>query len=305
MFYSQKTLAKFTNHFIGEVVSLKKEKGRDIMNLKQLFKKENSKKLICVLLLLIVAITSITALTKFATNPNTYSTTIKSIDDKKMTVMGVTASAAITSAGLATIPNTTPIANQILNISSYLLIVVCVLVLEKSLLSVFGYLSFTFLVPIACVLLGIYVFNNKKALRVFATKLLAFALVLVLIIPFSMKISDMVYEMNQTTVDEIAEEEMVNNEDVSFWNKLADKIKRGATKIGDRAKKVLNSFIDAIALFIIAYCVLPIAIVFIVIWLINFLFGLSFPIPKKGLKKLLPSKKSEAELIENKENINV
>ena len=119
------------------------------------------------MLLLVVAILSMTVVSKVATSPESYQSTIKSIDEKKAAVMGVTATAAVTSTALAMIPgeSTTPIANQIMDLSSYLLIVVCALVLEKSLLTVAGYLAFNFLIPIACLLLGIYVFVKKDMLK--------------------------------------------------------------------------------------------------------------------------------------------
>ena len=55
-------------------------------------------------------------------------------DYLKETVTNATATAAATSTALAAIPGdaTTPIANQIMELCSYLLIVVCALVLEKS-----------------------------------------------------------------------------------------------------------------------------------------------------------------------------
>ena len=107
------------------------------MKMKALLSNVWSKKIICVVVLLSFALCSIFVFSKPATSPETYRTTIKSIDEKKATVMSVTATAAVASAMLGLIPGdaTTPIANQIMEISSYLLIVVCVLFLEKSLLT--------------------------------------------------------------------------------------------------------------------------------------------------------------------------
>lgn len=58
---------------------------------------------------------------------------------------------------LAVIPGdaTTPIADQIMELSGYLLIVVCVLVLEKALLTVCGFLAFKIFVPAVCVLIAL------------------------------------------------------------------------------------------------------------------------------------------------------
>jgi len=125
-----------------------------------MLKRDLITKSICLVLLVVLALLSVFLLAKTASSPENYVSTVKSIDEKKATVMAVTATAATASTILAAIPGdaTTPIANQIMEISSYLMIVVCALVLEKSLLTVVGYLSFKILIPIACVLFGIYIF---------------------------------------------------------------------------------------------------------------------------------------------------
>lgn len=282
------------------------------MNFKEVLAKDTTKKIICIVLLLIVAILSMTVISKIATSPKNYKSTIQSIDDKKAAVMGVTATAAATSTALAAIPGdaTTPIANQIMEISSYLLIVVCALVLEKSLLTVMGYLSFNILIPISCVLLGIYTFVKKRTLKILALKFIVFALVIVSIIPFSIKISDMIYEANQTTVEQVTtdlEKSIVDDgqQEKSWIDKMLDKIKESVSDVGDKAKQILNSFIDAVALFIITYCALPIIIILFVIWFVNFLFKLNIPAPNLSVRRIVTRNKAnenveseEKELIE-------
>ena len=280
------------------------------MNLKY---KLNIKKIVCVAALLIIALLSMTVISKIATSPESYTSTIQSIDEKKATVMGVAASATATSMTLAAIPveATKPIANQIMDLSSYLLIVVCALVLEKSLLTVIGYMSFNILVPVSCVLLGIYTFVKKQMFKVLALKFIVFAMVIVTIIPFSMKVSDMIYEANKTTVEnattklEVSIVEPVDEENESWINKMIDTIDKSVSVAGEKTKEILNSFIDAIALFIITYCALPIVIFLLVIWVVNLLFGLNIPIPDVSVKRIAKRNKhkeeaelEEAELIE-------
>ena len=259
--------------------------------MKELLSRQIVRRLIAVALLLVLALVSIFVISKSATDPNHYAHTIASIDEKKAAVTGLTAAAATTATALATIPGdaTTPIANQIMQMSSYLLIVVCVLVLEKSLLTVMGYLAFNLLIPAACVLLGIFVFLRKKVLRNLAIKFMVFALVIATIIPFSVRISDLIYAANKATVDQVTTQvaETPNQEDTeekTWWQNLIDKVKESTTEAAEHAKKLLNSFIDAIALFIIVYCAIPIVVLMVVIWFLKFLFGISIPIP--DLKKL-------------------
>ena len=283
------------------------------MKFKGLLFSESTKRIVCIVLLLVVAILSMTVVSRFATSPETYKTTIQSIDEKKAMVMGVTATAAVTSAALAAIPGdaTTPIANKIMDLSAYLLIVVCALVLEKSLLTVIGYLSFNILIPISCIMLGIYTFIKKRTLKIIALKFIAFALVIVSIIPFSMNISDMIYMANQSTVEqltiEMSEETSQETNAENFWlDKIIDKAREGVSGAGEKAKQILNNFIDAIALFIVAYCALPIIIILLTIWFINLLFKINIPIPDiKNIRKVVSKKNKSEEPSEEKELLEV
>ena len=80
------------------------------------------RKLLVVTICCVVALFSIFVVAKKATSPETYKNTIQSIDEKKVTVMGVAATAAIASTALASVVGdaTTPVANEIMDISSYL-----------------------------------------------------------------------------------------------------------------------------------------------------------------------------------------
>lgn len=271
------------------------------MRIKELLSKEITKKILCVVLLAIIALSSMFLISKRATSPESYRSVIESIDEKKASVMGMTAAAATTSTILAAIPGdvTTPIANQIMEVSSYLLIVVCVLVLEKSLLTVIGYLSFNILIPISCVMLGVYTFVRRETLKILAVKFIVFALVIVAIIPFSLKISDLIYEANKTTIEQVTTEidkvENESQENKSWLEKTLDKIKDGVTAAGNKAKQILNKFIDAIALFIIVYCAIPIIIVLLVIWFFKFLFGATISVPKWNKTSLLKKNRSNDE----------
>lgn len=265
------------------------------MQIKELLSDENRRKVICLTILAIIALLSMFVISKPATSPESYKATIESIDEKKAMVMGITASAATASTVLAAIPGdvTTPIANQIMEISSYLLVVVCVLVLEKSLLTVMGYLSFNILIPIACGMLGIYTFFKKEILKTLAIKFVVFSLVIVTIIPLSLKISDLIYEVNKTTIEEVATDldesimaEEIDN-DRSWLEKILDKVKNEVLNVGEKAKQILNRFIDAIAIFIITYCAVPIVVVIVVIWFIRFLFEIKIPVPNANIIHLL------------------
>ncbi len=263
--------------------------------MRNLLSREIFKKILMVLLCLMLALVSISVVAKHATDPQSYKTTIQSIDDKKATVMGITTATITASTALAAVPGdaTTPIANQIMDMGSYLLIVVCALVLEKSLLTVLGYLAFNILVPIACVLFAVSIFVKRNILRVLSFKIVVFALVLSTIIPFSLKISDLIYESNKSMVTELNDEveNMDDSEetkkDKKWWETFTDKIKDGVENVGEKAKELVNNFIDVIALFIITYCAIPIIVFLVVIWFVKFLFNIKISVPEKENLKLL------------------
>ncbi len=269
--------------------------------MKNLLSREITKKILMVLLCLTLALVSVFVIAKRATDPQSYKNTIQSIDDKKATVMGITTATITASTALAAIPGdaTTPIANQIMDMGSYLLIVVCALVLEKSLLTVLGYLAFNILVPGACLLFAISVFVKRNILRVLSLKIVVFAVVISTIIPFSLKISDLIYESNQSMVTELNDEvekmddSKESDKEKNWWESFTDKIKDGVANAGEKVKQLVNNFIDVIALFIITYCAIPIIIFLIVIWFVKFLFNIKIPVPEKeNLKMLNALKKS-------------
>lgn len=263
--------------------------------MKNLLSREITKKILMVLLCLTLALVSVFVIAKRATDPQSYKNTIQSIDDKKATVMGITTATITASTALAAIPGdaTTPIANQIMDMGSYLLIVVCALVLEKSLLTVLGYLAFNILVPGACLLFAISIFVKRNILRVLSLKIVVFAVVISTIIPFSLKISDLIYESNQSMVTELNDEvekmddSKESDKEKNWWESFTDKIKDGVANVGEKAKQLVNNFIDVIALFIITYCAIPIIIFLIVIWFVKFLFNIKIPVPEKENLKLL------------------
>lgn len=230
------------------------------------------------------AFVSMTVMAKKYTKPETFSRTIHSIDEKKATVLTVTASIAGVATLLAAVPDdsTTPLANEMMDLSGYLTIVVCVLVLEKSLLTILGAFTFNILIPISCVLAVICILTKRKNIGLLAGKILAFALAIVCIVPVSMRVSDLIYETNKMTIEQVVEEEEIEKpvEKTGWFKKLANKIKESAEKAVESGKKKLNEFIDTVSLFVIAYCAIPLLVVIAFLWLTKVLFGIKIATPE-------------------------
>jgi len=119
------------------------------------------------IILLVIALLSIFVVSRIVTAPSFNAATIKSLDDKKVIVMGLTAAAAATSTALSLMPGdaATPIANQIAELSFYFIVVLCAILLEKMLIAVVGYVSFTYIIPFACFLGTLSLYIKKEYLK--------------------------------------------------------------------------------------------------------------------------------------------
>jgi len=285
--------------------------------------KLNSKTIITVIALIIVAVLSIFVIAPFASSAKTHANSIKTLDEKKITVMELTAATAGSATALAAIPGdfTTPVSNQILQLSSYLLIVIGAIFLEKVLLTLTGFVAFKFLIPIACLLYAIYVFVEKEFLRNLAFKLIAFGIVITLIVPVSVSVSNLIEKTHKDSITQTVEEaknaqnevnqteaEENQGDNGNVWDTVTSKVKEGISNIGEGAAKVikkgeelLNKFIDAIAILLITSCVIPIVVLLAFVWLVKIIFSVNIPLPK--VNKNILKKEENNKTKKEKENI--
>ena len=168
----------------------------------------NKQKCITAVILLLVAILSITVIGKYASAPENHQKTITSLDEKKQTVMELTAASTVTSALITLLPGdtATPIAEKMADVSGYLLVVLCAIYLEKYLVTITGYVAFTYLIPIAC---GLWIFNlifANATVRKLAAKLAVFGIAIFLVVPASVKISDLIGDTYQAQIEATIED---------------------------------------------------------------------------------------------------
>lgn len=180
-------------------------------------------KCITAAVLLLVAILSITVVGKYASAPENHQKTIASLDEKKQTVMELTAASTVTSALITLLPGdtATPIAEKMADVSGYLLIVLCAIYLEKYLVTITGYVAFTYLIPIAC---GLWIFNlifANATVRKLAAKLAVFGLAISLVVPASVNISDLIGDTYQAQI-EATIEDATNTQNILENSDLVD-----------------------------------------------------------------------------------
>ena len=146
-----------------------------------------TKKAALAALLVLAALLSIFAVGKRASDPAYHQASIDALAEKQETVLELTAASTAASAAITLLPGdtATPIAEKLADLSGYFLIVLCAIFLEKYLLTITSYVSFTILIPAACALGIAALFSEKlrAALGKLAWHLLLFALAIAFAIP--------------------------------------------------------------------------------------------------------------------------
>lgn len=274
---------------------------------------EKQKKILFALIPIVIALLSFFVIARFTSSTEFNAKTIQSLDDKKTTVMELAAASTAASAAITLIPRDvgTPIANKLADLSSYFLIVLCAIYLEKYLVTITGYAAFKILVPIACVFFSGYLLWRKEILRVVAQKFLLFGLAVYLVIPASVKVADMIettyassiestIETAKQTTDEIESEtgesgqvdDKSSNEKSQsdsdsdskenaggFFSGLFNKVQEGVSTATANVENVLNNFIEALAILLVTSCLIPILVLIFFVWLVKMLLGLNIDIP--------------------------
>ncbi len=163
---------------------------------------------IVALVLVVIGILSFTVISKYASAPENHKSTIQSLDDKKSTVLDLTAATTATSALITLLPGdtATPIAEKMADLSTYLLVVLCAIFLEKYLVTITGYAAFRYLIPAACILFLINLAVNNETIKKLASKLLIFGLTIFFVVPASVKMSDLIENTYRAQIESAMEE---------------------------------------------------------------------------------------------------
>lgn len=264
------------------------------MNIKKAGLKQTA---VCIVIVL-AALASL-GVSDFLSSPEFHAGSLASLDEKKVTVMELTAASAAASVAISAVPGdaTTPIANQVSELSSYLLLVTGVILLEKILLTLTGYLAFKLLIPLACALVIVSLVCSRAFLRQLALKLAVFGLVLWLLIPASLQVSSLVedtFDVQQTleqaaqAADNMEESEEAD-EDGGWLSQIGDAVSGAVSGVVEDAENALSRFVDAIAMLVIVNCVIPLLVLWLFLWLAKVILGIRVEIPVQKLRKGLPT----------------
>ncbi len=266
---------------------------------------------ILLVLLILFSIFSIAVISPWASKPETYRGTIKMLNEKQKNVLEMTTAAATASLALAAVPGdaTTPIAEKIVDMAGYFIIILSVIILEKYMLTMAGYLTFTWLFPAACILFGVSLFFHNRLMQRIAVKITALGLALILIVPVSVRLTRIIEKANEssinTTMDNIKEiekeaeatteevKEPENEEEAPMESIFGIKskvddlvedtketIKKSASAVGqlskeaiEKAKNTMNDFVEVVVIMLVTSCGIPILTLAFFVWIIKLVLG--------------------------------
>lgn len=253
----------------------------------------NWKNLLKVVVPIVIALISVFVISEHAASAEFHADTIEALDEKKETVMELTAASTATSAAITLIPGdtATPIADKLADLSSYFLIVLCAIYLEKYLVTITGFAAFKILIPAACVLFALSVFWKGDALKNLAKRLAVFGLAIVLVIPASVQVSNLIETTYQASIDDTLdtakktadtiEEESESDEEEGLVAGIVSKVKDGVSTATAEVENVLNNFIEALAVMLVTSCVIPIVVMLFFVWLMKNVLAVNFEVPKR------------------------
>ena len=278
------------------------------------YKQPMRNRLIMMLICIGIALASFFVVSKWATSVESYRWVIKTLNGLQKKALGLSGTATALATGAAAIPGeaTTPIANKLADVAGYMVIVYAVIIVEKYLLTITGYIAFKILFPIGCVLLatGNFLKNGwKEFIYRIGIKSIILGVLLWGLVPTSAWVTNMVnetyaksYEADFTLEDT---EELLDEGDTSanadkkdeaqetkdkkfsfseFLNNAKDKVDDAIDAVGEVATEKLSAFedglnriIEGVAVLLVTTCAIPVLVMLSFTWILKGIMGLKIP----------------------------
>lgn len=243
-----------------------------------------SKIVICIALVAF-AVLSFFPLAQKASMPERYTAYTASLDEKTETVLKLMAASTVTSAGISAIPGdtATPIAEKLADFSEYFLLILCVLYAEKYLLTILPLGVFKALIPLTCLSFIAGRFWNPRWMDRQGFKLLLISLAMLVVIPLSIRTSDLIYETYRQSIDttissaeQLTDEtaELTNAENEGVLQSILRSLSETKDSITEKASNVMNRFVESLAVMIVTSCVIPILVLLFFLWIVKQLTGI-------------------------------
>ena len=252
--------------------------------LKDFFEDENKRKIAKAAALVVLAILSFFIVSGLATDAENFKGTISEMDKKSKDVMALTAASTAASAAITLIPDDvgTPIAEKLADLSGYFLFVLAAIYFEKWMVTVSGFIAFKLFIPACLLLLAYLLFRPNSVAKLIAMKVIAFSVIIFLIVPVSVQLSNLIddsYEESMKVTVEEAEQrskEIHDNVDTDTGNVIKDfwnTVKGGISGQIEKYKNLLSNFVQAIAVLMVTSVAIPIAVLMFAVWLLKLIAG--------------------------------
>lgn len=264
------------------------------------------------LILALIIILSCTVIGNKFTDPATYSHTIEVLDHNRTTVLGLTAASAAASAAVSALPDDicSPLSQEISEFTTYFLMILSVIYLEKYLLTILGAAACYLLIPAGCSALLVNCFFPKGMLRTIGTKLLVFGAAVLLVIPTSVWVSDQINAIysesieltvqsagavSENLIGEVTADGSENTTVIDEAKALLGDLSGSVAGVVDQFKNLLNRFIEATAVLVVTTCLIPILVILFFLWIVKTLFSVPMIFPADLPKPRKPKRIHEEE----------
>lgn len=280
---------------------------------------QNHQKLLKIAAAVLALLLSVFVFAGPASSVTFHKDTLEALDQKQTTVLELSAATTAASALITLVPGdvATPIADELADLSSHFVVVLCAIFLEKYLVTITGAAAFNLLIPAACVVYILYLLLGNQTLKTLAARLAVFGLLIVLVIPVSVRVTncieDTYHQSIQAAIDDakgIADDlqaeaetqtgqpgQAGQSQDQGFWSGLVSGVTNGVSSAvsgvtgavsgaADMAKEKVNQIIEALAVMIITCCVIPVLVLLSFVWLARAILSVDLSVSYTGVQKM-------------------
>ena len=233
------------------------------------------KKFALVAVVLLAAVISFTVIAPMAADPVNHVSSIEKTQNKISAVMTLSGGAAGTSATLSVLPGDmcTPLAEQLAELASYFLIILSALYLEKFLITISGYITFSVLIPLALIIVAAVIISGNRKFLSLAGKIVIIGFIIYLIVPASIVLSDKIYQTQEDTVSQTIEE--YNNLDISGDSDsgIIGEITTITSNTIDKVTNFISDLMESLAVMIVTACIVPALVFVFLVWMMKVMFS--------------------------------
>ena len=230
-----------------------------------------------------------------------YGNTLEVLDEKRGNVMGMTAALVGTSTLITGLPDDmgTPVAEQLMDMTDWLLVVLCVVFLEKYGMAMLWAGVCKVMIPLACALGIADLVGVKWNVRHVWKKLALLSCVFAVTIPLGVYASGVIEKTYETSItamaedgDELAQMMEADTEEKENWlQSIFGKVKDSAEAKLEKAKEVLVRYTEQTAVMLVTSCLIPVAVLLFLFWVSKTIMGLDVSLPKGKTLRIIRKKK--------------